>query len=188
MVKSQQLLFIALLPPEEIQQTVTGMKQHFAEVYAASHALKSPPHITLQPPFKWQTEGLPRLKQTLQAFAQMQAPIPIILSGFGAFVPRVIFINVLKTPELLAVQKTLMTNLEATLGIVDQVGKTRPFAPHMTLASRDLTKPNFRLAWQEFQARELHYEFTVPHLTLLAHNGKHWEIESEFPFSGLNQV
>lgn len=104
------------------------------------------------------------------------------LSGFAAFAPRVIYVNVLKTPELLAIQKDLMAHLEASLAIVDKVGKKRPFAPHMTVAFRDLTKQNFRAAWSEFQERSLHFDFTATHLTLLIHDGKRWQIQAEFPF------
>jgi 2'-5' RNA ligase len=58
-----------------------------------------------------------------------------IEAGLGLYA-RVIYINVVKTPELLALQKDLMACVEASLGIVHQVSKTRPFAPHMTVAFR----------------------------------------------------
>ncbi|MGK7915884.1 MAG: hypothetical protein AB4038_10100 [Prochloraceae cyanobacterium] len=46
MKQLKRLFFIALLPPEEIQQNVTKIQQHFAQVYSSRAALKSPPHIT----------------------------------------------------------------------------------------------------------------------------------------------
>jgi 2'-5' RNA ligase len=96
--------------------------------------------------------------------------------------PRVIYINVVKTPELLALQKDLMACVEASLGIVHQVSKTRPFAPHMTVAFRDLTKQNFRAAWPEFRHRRLEFEFTASELTLLIHDGRRWNVSANFPF------
>ncbi|MGK7877811.1 MAG: 2'-5' RNA ligase family protein [Xenococcaceae cyanobacterium] len=182
MTQSRQRFFIALLPPQEVQQFVNQIKQQFAELYNSRAAQKSPPHITLQPPFEWQLEELPKLELDLKQFAQTQFPIPVTLDGFGAFRPRVIYINVLKTPELLAVQKELMAYLESSLDIIHQASKNRPFAPHLTVASRDLTKPNFHKAWPEFEQQQLHFEFTVPQLTLLIHNGKRWEIRNEFAF------
>jgi 2'-5' RNA ligase len=107
----------------------------------------------------------------------------MILDGFAAFKPRVIFVNVLKTPELLAVQKALMEHLETSLELVNEVSKNRPFAPHLTVAFRDLTKPNFYKSWDEFKQQQLHFEFLVPQLTLLIHNGKFWEIYQEFLFN-----
>ena len=180
--RAEKLLFIALLPPEEIQQYVNGIKQHFAEVYDSRAAQKSPPHITLQPPFKLHLEQLPFLEAKLEQFAPNQFPITLTLSGFSAFKPRVIYINVLRTPQLLALHKELTTYLEKSLNIVDRSSQTRPFAPHLTVASRDLTKQNFRKAWVEFESQHVHFEFIVPKLTLLIHDRKRWQIGKEFPF------
>lgn len=181
-MNAKQRFFIALLPPDEVQQFVNKVKQHFAEVYNSRAAQKSPPHITLQPPFEWQLAELPLLKHKLQDFVQAQLSIPVILEGYRAFKPRVIYINVLRTPELLAVHKDLMAYLESSLGIVHQVSKSRPFAPHLTVAFRDLTKQNFHKAWLEFEHRQLHFAFIVPQLTLLIHDGRRWEVSQEFNF------
>jgi 2'-5' RNA ligase len=181
---SKRRFFIALLPPQDIQDYTNEIKQHFAETYNSRGAQKSPPHITLQPPFEWQLDAAPILEQSLRTFAETQAPFPVTLQGFGAFVPRVIYINVLKTPELLALQKELMSYLEASLGIVHQVSKNRPFAPHLTVAFKDLTKQNFRAAWPEFQDRPLEFEFSASELTLLVHDGRRWNVSETFPFSG----
>ncbi|MBW4577362.1 MAG: 2'-5' RNA ligase family protein [Aphanothece sp. CMT-3BRIN-NPC111] len=191
MDKTKRRFFIALLPPQEIQDYVNGIKQHFADYYGSRAAQKSPPHITLQPPFEWEIEAVPVLEQCLSKFAGARSPcaerdrppVPITLSGYGAFAPRVIYINVLKTPELLILQKDLMAEVEASLGIVEPVSKRRPFAPHMTVAFRDLTKQNFRAAWPEFQQRELHFDFTATLVTLLIHDGKRWNVHSEFPLA-----
>ncbi len=172
--------FIALLPPQEIQKEATKIKQYFAEVYHSKAALKSPPHVTLQPPFEWEMSNLSQLEQQLQQFCKFQSSIPMILDGFAAFQPRVIYLNVLKTSELLTIQKDLMSFLESSLGIVHQVSKTRPFSPHLTVGFRDLSKENFAQAWSEFKDKKLYFKFVVNHLTLLVHNGKMWEIYQEF--------
>lgn len=175
--------FIALLPPLEIQDYATQIKEYFAQNYHSRGAQKSPPHITLQPPFEWKIEALPILEQTLASFAATQIAVPITLNGFGAFPPRVIYINVLKTPQLLALQQDLMAYCEASLGIIAPVSQTRPFAPHLTVAFRDLSKQNFRVAWGEFYNREVEYEFIATQLTLLVHDGKRWNVSAEFPFA-----
>jgi len=181
--QSQSLFFIALLPPLDIQNYADQIKQHFADRYASRAAQKSPPHITLQPPFRWLNAEVPILKQSLSQFVRNRVPVPVTLKGFAAFPPRVIYINVLKTEELLALQAELIAYLEAKLGIVDPVSKTRPFAPHMTVGFKDLTKQNFRAAWAEFQQRQLEFEFRATDLTLLVHDGRRWNVSAEFPFS-----
>ncbi|KAM3114556.1 2'-5' RNA ligase family protein [Phormidesmis sp. 146-33] len=177
-----QRFFIALLPPQDIQDRVTEIKQYFTEHYATRHAHKSPPHITLQPPFEWSSGEVSQLEQSLKSFAQKARKVPIVLDNFAAFPPRVIYINVLKTPDLLTLQQQLMAHLEATLSIVDPVSKSRPFVPHMTVAFRDLTRQNFAVAWEAFHNKSLHYEFVGDRLTLLVHTGDRWTVASEFPF------
>ena len=170
------------MPPQEMQDYADRLKQHFADRYASRGAQKSPPHITLQPPFEWSVQNLPALEECLSAFANSQDSVPVTLSGFGAFKPRVIYISVVRTQELLTLQADLMAYLETHLGINDPVSKTRPFAPHMTVAFRDLTPQNFKAAWPEFQQRQLQFEFTSTELTLLLHDGKRWNVSAEFPF------
>lgn len=179
---SKQLFFIAILPPLDIQRSVTEIKHHFAEVYNSKAALKSPPHITLQPPFYWEIARLDDLKSVLVEFTNIKVSFPVILDGFAAFKPRVIYVNVHKTPELIGRQKELMELLESSLRIVDKVSKTRPFAPHVTVGFKDLTKANFYKAWEEFKEKEFDAKFTATRLTLLQFQGKKWEINSEFNF------
>lgn len=180
--QAKQRFFIALLPPQEIQNHANQVKQLFAERYNSRGAQKSPPHITLQPPFEWSAEAVPYMEACLLKFANVREPVPITLSGYGAFVPRVIYINVLKTCELLTLQTDLRAYLETTLGIVDPVSAQRPFAPHMTVAFRDLTRQNFNAAWPEFQHQMLQFDFISTQLTLLIHNGQQWDVSTEFSF------
>lgn len=181
MDKSSRRYFIALLPPVEIQDVVTQIKHEFAR-YDSYGALNSPPHVTLQPPFEWPHEQVPALEQCLSQFAAMRSPFPIVLSGFGAFPDRVIYVNVIQTPALLSIQADLMAHLETNLEIVDPTSKQRSYSPHVTVAFKDLSKANFKAAWPEYKDRPLQYIFTASQLTLLLHNGQRWNIYSEYPF------
>jgi 2'-5' RNA ligase len=178
--KTKGRFFIALVPPQAIQNQAREIQHYFAQTYSSRKALNSPPHITLQPPFEWELDEMPVLEETLKAFAETRLPVPVSLKGFGAFTPRVIFINVLKSPELLTLQKDLMAHMEASLEIVDARSRSRPFAPHLTLAFRDLTRQNFRKSWPEFEHREFDIEFTASKITLLAHDGRRWNIRQSF--------
>ena len=190
-MKKEPLFFVALLPPQAIQDRVTEIKYYIAERYGSRHALKSPPHITLQPPFPWALDRLDELKRSLFSFAQSQAEFSVTLDGFSAFPPRVIYVHVDRTEPLLTLHRDLIQHLKTTVNLVDPKETSRPFAPHMTVAFRDLTKQNFKLAWDEFKSRSsgasrsdsLYFEFTASALTLLAHNGQRWEVDAEFPFS-----
>lgn len=176
------LYFIALLPPQEIQDFATGIKQYFADNYDSKHAFKSPPHITLQPPFEWDTNKSTELEECLKRFVIGRKSIPITLDGYNAFAPRVIYIDVVQSPDLMNLQFELMSYLETNLGIVDKVGKSRGFTPHMTVAFKDLKKSQFKAAWSEFENKQLHFEFTAYNLTLLKHENKKWNVIKEFNF------
>jgi 2'-5' RNA ligase len=180
--------FIALLPPQHIQDYANDIKQYFAANYASRAAQKSPPHITLQPPFEWSDAEVPQLEASLQAFAHTQQSIAITLQDYAAFPPRVIYINVIKSQELLNLQKQLIIHTATHCGIRDQKSATRPFTPHLTVAFRDLTKENFRAAWPEFAQRSLNFDFMAEKLTLLIHDGKRWNVKSEFDFHPASTV
>lgn len=177
------LFFVALVPPISIQQKVRAIQQDFAQRYQSRHALKSPPHITLQPPFKLATDQVSLLAKVLQQLAIAHHPIEVTLSGFAAFGTRVIYINVIKTPELLHLKTQLTARIKETLNIVDPREHQHSFSPHITVAFKDLTRKNFHQAWPEFQQQSIELQLTVPALTLLRHNGHNWDINQEFPLS-----
>ncbi|WAL61628.1 2'-5' RNA ligase family protein [Thermocoleostomius sinensis] len=172
--------FVGLLPPPAIQDYANQVIQDLTDRYRMRTA-KAPPHITLQPPFLWSIDAISRLHSELQTVAQAQAPVPIQLSGFGVFAPRVLFINVVKTPELLQLQSTLMAHLKQQLDIVDPVSKQRSFAPHLTVASRNVTRQSFKQAWAELAAQAVEFTFLSDRLTLFLHNGQQWHVQAEFP-------
>ena len=178
-----QRFFIALVPPPEIQAAINEIKDYFKRQYDSRKALNSPPHITLQAPFEWSTEQeLNELVEGLKGFAsERKGEIAIALRNFGAFPPKVIYVDVVQNPELMALQHELATLMETKYGIVDR--RYRSFCPHMTVAFRDLTTTAFHQAWPEFQQKTLAFDFTAQNLTLLRHNGQRWQVYQNYPLS-----
>ncbi|MEL6249263.1 MAG: 2'-5' RNA ligase family protein [Cyanobacteria bacterium J06554_6] len=174
-----QRFFIALVPPQVIQSEANAVRQVFADRFNSRKAFNSPPHVTLQPPFRWPLAEIDRLLQAVAVFADEQPPFSLQLQGFGAFPPRVIYIDVVKTPALERLQADLSNYLTEQLSIQEK-DPNRPFRPHMTVAFRDLTRSAFRQAWPEFEQRPYQAEFTVDKLTLLIHN-QQWVTHSEYP-------
>ncbi|HEY9845643.1 MAG TPA: 2'-5' RNA ligase family protein [Candidatus Caenarcaniphilales bacterium] len=172
--------FIGLLPPQEIQDAANRIKQQFADCYGSRKAQSSPPHITLQPPFEWPAPQVAVLEQCLETFARCYKPVAVQLSGFGAFAPRVIYIKVETTLALQTLHRELAAHLESKLHIISSASKNRTFTPHLTVAFRDLTRENFQAAWARFQHQPFEFNFTVPALTLLIHNERHWTIGANF--------
>jgi 2'-5' RNA ligase len=172
--------FIALLPPQPVSLKANEIKGIMRDRYASQAAFRSPPHVTLLAPFEWPIVKLPDLVATLKEFAATQAPVPMTLDGFGAFSPHVIYINVVKSERLMAIQPALLDTLAAKLGLMSERDRKRAFVPHMTVAFRDLKPHMFRQAWSVFQNQEIHFDFVVNQLTLLAHDGKQWTAKEHY--------
>jgi 2'-5' RNA ligase len=172
---------IALLPPQEIQDYASQVIAELGDRYR-TRTSNAPPHITVQPPFVYELAEIAAVEQYLTQFAERRSPVPITLSGFGAFAPRVLYIQVAKTPELLTLQADLAADLNHHLQITDPKSKTRSYSPHLTVASRQLTRQSFQQAWAELQPRPVEFTFVSDRLTLLIHTGRCWQIQSNFCF------
>jgi 2'-5' RNA ligase len=176
-----QRFFIALLPPDFIQDQVRQIQYDFKARYSSKAALKAPPHITLIPPFELSSDRIEQLQIELEKFAKTRSPFTINLSGFAAFPPLVIYLNVAPNTVLPDLYTNIAATLANTLDIIDPYA-SRPFVPHMTVAFRDLTPENFELAWAEFRDRKIYFAFEAINLTLLAHDEQKWNVLSNFTF------
>jgi 2'-5' RNA ligase len=176
MRKDQFLYFFALVPPVDIQNIVTEIKQDFRERFNTNHALNSPPHITLIPPFMYEKINEYQLIESLEEFSNEESKFQQKLEGFGMFPPRVIFIKVNKTRSLISLYFRFKEHMDKALKISSSVRRTLKFSPHMTVAFRDLTKENFYLAKPVYEKKEIFLEFDVEGISLLRHNRLRWEI------------
>lgn len=174
------LYFIAVIPPEPFRREAWELKEHMRDKYRSKASLNSPPHITLYPPFKLEKEEEALINDLKQQAAIIE-PFRVQLKDFGAFPPRVIFIDVQEQPALHKLQKAISKCLDDYVQEEGGKKEERPYHPHMTLAFRDLSKPYFKEAWKEFNERELSYSWQVDEFTLLRHNGKKWEEYQQFP-------
>jgi 2'-5' RNA ligase len=183
MDEKSRLYFVAVTPDEEVSRQVHQIKLHIADQYNSKAALKSPPHITLYMPFRWKEEKEDRLFSTLSETASSYQPFPVYLKNFGAFEPRAIFVRVEENKSLTLLRKDIIKAFKRQLNIFDKGFEERPFRPHLTVGFRDLKKPMFRKAWEEeFKEKEFEARFEVQGITLLKHNGKHWEQFRNFGF------
>lgn len=180
-MKKDPLFFIALLPPEEIQREVTAFKQYIADAWGPQHALKSPPHITLQPPFTRAEKDLSALKKCLSGFASSQKAFSVELNDFGAFPPRVIFVRPLINKRLEDLPAQLAHCLAEELDFRNPRFR-QPFHPHMTIAHRDVEAGDFLKIWSYFREKSFHRAFEADTLALLRNVQGKWEIEANFRF------
>lgn len=178
--KDSQLYFLAILPNDEILNELSGFKNHFANKYSSKASLNSLPHITLHMPFKWRDKKLGQLYLALTKISESIAPFPIELKNFNCFEPKTIFVDIVENKELNLLQYQVHKDFKLRLKLMNANYKSQAFHPHITLAFRDLTKDNFKIAWKEFSEKSYNSQFLAKALVLLKHNGKKWEIEKQF--------
>ncbi len=176
------IYFIAILPPPEIRKEIKAFKLFAQKHFDSGRALRSPAHITLEPPFKWHDAQISEVEKTLEDFAGGHYPLSIQLNNFSAFPPRVIFVDVKKNAELQNLQNSLKRILRDKLGLLSDRPE-RPFHPHVTIAFKDLRKAIYPQAWDHFSSINYQRSFSVRQISLLCHNGKIWEIKREFPLN-----
>jgi 2'-5' RNA ligase len=179
-VKKLSQYFIAIVPPSPVYDDALEQKQYFKDHYQSKASLNSPPHITLHMPFRWREEKETELVQRLNQFTSNIQPFTITLDNFSSFPPRVIFINVMKSADLEQLYLDLKRFCKRELNLFNADYKEQPFHPHLTLAFRDLKKPNYQRAWHEFEQKKYRAEFPVKSIALLKHDGKTWQVFHDF--------
>lgn len=182
MPQQKALYFIALVPPEPFRQEAYLLKEHFRDRYGSKASLNSPPHITLYPPFKLQ-KAEEKLIAALQQLGQLFSPFEVRLSGFNAFSPRVIFIDVEPSVAMHQLQQELLALVPGFSEKEKKPQAEREFHPHMTVAFRDLSRSAFKEAWAEYKGKPLQYQWQVKDFTLLRHNGRYWDELKQVPLS-----
>ncbi len=167
------MYYIALVCPDEVNDTVLNYKQWMLEQFGCKVALKSPAHITMLPPFYAEESREKEIKQLLGSFSY-KAPVPVRLNGFGHFRKNVIYISVEMNPALNSV-KTAFDRHILHSQLKEIKIDTREFHPHVTIANRDLQAKDFATAWKKFSTENFSAEFDIGELSLLKLSQGKWE-------------
>ena len=177
-----QLYFIAIIPPAPFFEEAQALKEHFRDQYHCKAALNSPPHITLHMPFQWKEAKEEKLMQALGLFSAGKIPFSISFNNFSCFAPKVIYIDINPSDSLTTLQHELFRCCKVKLNLFNAQYRDLPFHPHLTLTFRDMKKDVFPMAWEEFRVKKFSGEFSVDKITLLKHDGKHWQPFNDFHF------
>ncbi len=169
-----QMYFIAIVLPGELNKKVLKCKNYMHEKYGCKVGLKSPAHITFIPPFWMEQEKEQQLIADIDAISSSAQPFTVATNNFSAFKPKTIFVDVVVNEEL----RSLKAAIDKFFSQVDYKIKieTRPFHPHITIATRDLRKKDFHEAWALFETKKLKAEWEANGLSLLRHNQKDWNV------------
>lgn len=176
------MYFIALVLPVHLDEKILVYKKWMHENYGCRVGLKSPAHITLVPPFWLQAESEESVRLTIEIISANTNSFNLETDNFSCFGVRTIFIAVAENEALQALKKNT-DNRFRTTGLNIKLD-SRPFHPHITIATRDLHKRDFAEAWNFFQHKKFTEPFEANGLSLLKHNGKIWDVVFTAPFAG----
>jgi 2'-5' RNA ligase len=172
------LYLVALLPPEPVFSETWALKQEVHQLTGSRNAVRLPPHITLLPPTRQDEAFEAACTAALTGFAATQAGFSVRLDGFAWFGDRTLFVRVSEAAALRQLHAALMAWCATHLPQVPP--ETRPFTPHLTLATRDLPPTQVPTLREQFAARSYAAAFAVRYLTLFRHDGQRWQARATF--------
>jgi 2'-5' RNA ligase len=168
------MYFIAIVLPGELNKKVLKWKNFMYEKFSCKVGLKSPAHITLIPPFWMPEEKENELIANINTISLSAQPFTIAVKNFSAFKPRTIYIDVVVNEKL----RVLKAAIDEFFSERDYKIKTesRPFHPHITIATRDLHKKDFHESWTFFETKKFKAEWEATAFYVLRHNSKDWDV------------
>jgi len=179
---SAALYFLAIIPPTPIYEQVHELKLIFSREYHSSHALNSPPHITIIPPFKISPHSVPALVHFLHENTAFFQAGEVSLDGFGCFFsPRVIYINPRISQQFTEARNQLLIRFYESFP--QQRQDTKPFHPHLTVAFKDLAPAMFSIAWPIVSRMDFSASFRLVDFVLLKYESGRWVVFQKFPLT-----
>lgn len=176
---SKSLYFLAVLPPPHLSEYIHQIKLYVSEKYSCKQALKSPPHITFQPPFPFPSKKEIFLKEKIIQLNQELSQYPpalFQLNDYDVFLPKVVFIQIAHHKTISLLYEHTQQFVKTQLHIVKD-WPPHPFHPHITIAFRDIKKHQTPHILKEVQTLfPIHTAFSNNTMRLLQHNGKKWEV------------
>jgi len=170
-----QMYFIAIVLPKDLNEKVLQYKNLMLEKYNCKVGLKSPAHITLIPPFWMEQEKEQQLMSDINSLSNQIHRFFVSTNNFSAFKPKTIFISPMANEQLNHL-KQVADNFFKNNSVYNIKIDTRPFHPHITIATRDLYKKSFYEIWPWFAETKFQVEWTAEGISLLRHNKKNWDV------------
>src|SRR5947207_7919174 len=115
------LYFIAIIPSDEICDTITEFKHDFANRFQSKKALKVMPHITLKAPFKLPVSEHQQLLLWFRKLFFVLDPFSIKLDNFGSFpnmINPIVFVHVIANTGLYSLQKEIIRSFRISFLLI----------------------------------------------------------------------
>lgn len=174
-----QSYFIAAIPDSGIAERTKAISREFKDRFAASASFRNIPNISVSGIFRIAPALLPQVRFALRGRLAEYTAFASELSGFDGFDEHTIFIRVMNQKPFVELGRAISALLKL------RIGRSPGFmaTPHLTVAYRDLSSENYRLAISEFRKREFHAVMQIASLCLM-HQDRGWKLIEEFPLAG----
>ncbi|QCK14660.1 2'-5' RNA ligase family protein [Mangrovivirga cuniculi] len=183
MTKNQKpLYYIACLVPSPLKGEIIGFMKEIERLVGAKHAQKSPPHITLYPPFRIDENKEVKVIQCIEEIAKSIDSFEVELNGFSGFPPRTFYVQPIENPELAILREKTLNEAGKVIGVDISKLRARPLNPHITIANRDLEKEDYPVLVKHFSTISFKRKYEQNSISLLKHNGKNWDVLATFIF------
>ena len=179
----ENLKLIAIVPPEPVFSEIRKEQEYIANTWGPQHALRTPPHLTIIPPLSLTSSEIGWLFGMGSAVAGTISPFRVELKDFSSFKPRVIFINPIVPRELHELYEIWYDALMVKMPHVLDKYPDRPYHPHVTLAHKDVTHPQFDKIWNHYAGKRYRAYFQVDHFCILSYHEHGWEVERKYYFT-----
>ena len=168
-MSDKALYFIAVLPDKQTSEWIRSLQEEMCSLFGVCKAMRTPPHITVIPPFQFSENTEFKL---IQAFHQISfLPFNLPIAGLDRFGKQVIFVK----PQVIdSLESLYMDALEQIQHLIT-IEKQKSFHPHFTIGYRDLA-PVFLNAWKHFKVQEIPVSAHIEKLVLFKHQEKQWQI------------
>lgn len=182
------LYLLALLPPPQLSEEIHAIRLECSEKFGVYKALRPPVHITLYRPFRTKQAFENQLNPLLQHGTAGITSFTQELENFGSFSKKVVFINAIKSPELVLLHKVIVSIIrENHIDEQEDNQNIDVFNPHITIAYRDVSPKVFTKIWQEYKDRKFKRSFTADHYTLLKNEKGTWIPIEDFSLEVFDQ-
>lgn len=171
-MKDHSQFFIAISLPPTVNEEILSITQKISKDYETRKALSSPPHITLVPPFWYPNAKIDALKNAVSELKLDTEPMTVQLDGFSSFPSRVLFVNVVLSPELAECHERIYAYLPTDLK--SNIKPYREYSPHITIAFKDISQENFEKALHEYIPQSYTQEFLLENIDIYRHDGQKW--------------
>lgn len=181
----QQTHFIGVLPPENLVQILEDCRGYMSSNYGCKSGYGTPIHITLIPPFSFETPQATKLIARCVSTAadtlleKKQLPFSVNVEGFNAFGDRTIFANVLPSKQWTDLRDEIYGELKRNFPELGIKKDRRPFQPHLTVANRDIPPEASVEALEYFSTFDLKKIFSLDNICIFTKSDRRWILQPE---------